>query len=209
MVNRLTFGSWLVGWAVGWLVGCLVVWLVGWSLAGDYRVGERRLRPAGAGIVAVSPAGRLRCAPRGRGARQNSLRAARYAQTAVASQFTKRAARAAPTPAVLAAPQRQPRRDAATARWPQHGAWDKCRFSSFVWVLASTGHRGRVDARGRPRRREPGLTRTSGPFAGVLVVNDDARRRSRRADRMLQASRHRTRASAPSSVTKRSAGTPM
>ena len=85
-------------------------------VSGDDLACERRLRPVGAGIVAVSPAGRLRCAPRGGGARQNSLRAARSVQTAGASQTTKRAARAAPTPAVLAATQRQPRRDAAPAR---------------------------------------------------------------------------------------------
>src|SRR3954465_5637497 len=71
----------------------------------------------------------LRWAPvrgRNRGALANSLRACgALLGQAPASQCTKRAARAAPVPAVTAAPQCQPRRDAATARRRRPGGWDK------------------------------------------------------------------------------------
>jgi len=57
---------------------------------------------------AVGPAGRLRCDARGRVAPPNSLRspAVRCARTAAASQSTKRAARADPAAALLAALER-------------------------------------------------------------------------------------------------------
>ena len=48
------------------------------------------------------------------------------------------------------------------------------RFSTFVEVVASTGLRGRVDARGHRRHAPPGLTRTTGQPA-------DAPSRDRRA----------------------------
>jgi hypothetical protein len=39
--------------------------------------------------------------------------------------------------------------------------------------LASTGHRGRVDARGQRGHSPAGLTRTSGPMPALLVVSDE------------------------------------
>ena len=48
-------------------------------------------------------------------------------------------------------------------------------------ALASTGHRGRVDARGQPRHTPSGLTRTSGHAPSLLLVNDKARRLRRHA----------------------------
>jgi hypothetical protein len=61
-------------------------------VSGQRRPSERRLRPAGAGFVAVSPAGRLRCASRGVGARQNSLRAC----GAMLGQLARVSSRSAP-----------------------------------------------------------------------------------------------------------------
>ena len=81
-------------------------------------------------------------------------------------------------------------------------------------VLASTGHRGRVDARGRPPGGAPGLTRTSGQPAGV--PSRDRRgtppsaswrwRPPRSRPRISEAQAPQRRRRCGSSVTKRSAG---
>ncbi len=47
-------------------------------------------------------------------------------------------------------------------RWWRLGGWDKYRVVVFKVGWASTGHRGRVDARGRPLGGAPGLTRATG-----------------------------------------------
>jgi hypothetical protein len=77
--------------------------------------------PAGAHTAAVGAARQLRCGARSGVAPQNSLRAARCAQTAAASQLTKRAKRADPE---LCAPRRRrdrPRRVPPAAK-PGTGA---------------------------------------------------------------------------------------
>jgi hypothetical protein len=52
---------------------------------------------------------------------------------------------------------------------PLATAWrgDKFRDASYIWELAATGHRGRVNARGKPSHAPSGLTRTSGLRAGA------------------------------------------
>ena len=69
-----------------------------------------------------------------------------------------------------------------TATLVRLGGWDKYTLSIF-WegVLASTGHRGRVDARGPPPHAPAGLTRTSGQCAGA--PSRDGRGRSPSASR--------------------------
>ena len=129
-------------------------------LGGD-RAGERQLRPAGAGYRGGLACGSTALCSSGRGrAPELAARLRRSTQTAGASQFTKRAARAAPTPAVRAAPQRQPRRDAAAASLRRLGGWDKFALPLLMRDLASSGHRGGDDARGqRDLTWRPGLTR--------------------------------------------------
>ena len=58
----------------------------------------------------------------------------------------------------LTSPIRVPHRP----RWWRPGGWDKYGGQGFEEGLAPTGHRGRVDARGQPPGRSPGLTRTTG-----------------------------------------------
>ena len=54
-------------------------------------------------------------------------------------------------------------------------AWRLGQIGATVFSLseASTRLRGRADARGRPIRRAPGLTRTTGQRAGIFVMDDD------------------------------------
>ena len=136
----------------------------GGSVAGVRRASERRLRPAGAGIVAVSPAGRLRCAPSGRGrAPELAARQWRSAQTAGASQSTKRAARAAPVPAVLAATQTPA--PAGHSRHPLATPWRLGQILGIQLVKGNSalaGHRGRANTRGQQPGLVTGLTRTDG-----------------------------------------------
>ena len=82
------------------------------------------------------------------------------------SQFTKCAARTAPSPALLAAPDVPPRQ-APPPRVATSWRGDKYRPRFFVWKVALTSHRGCVNARGRRSGGAPGLTRTSGQAVGV------------------------------------------
>ena len=77
-----------------------------------------------------------------------------------------RSALRAPPPALRCSPlptsrQGKPHRPG----WRDPGGWDKHRVTCFVKELASTGHRGRVDARGQRPHALTGLTRTSVPDA--------------------------------------------
>ncbi len=93
------------------------------------------------------------------------------------------------------------------------GGWDKCSLPIFKGFQASTGHRGRVDARGHRGHLPSGLTRTTRHVPALFVLMDAgaapaaAALARERARRMRHARAGHAARAAPPSLTTRSAGT--
>ena len=133
--------------------------------------GRSRLRLDCAVLLAVGARARTRCAPAA--LHSNSWRESVH-EARCARRPHPCGARRPSTPAPAGRSRRSPRR---------LGSLDKYGAPCFCLVLASSGHRGRDDARGHRLDRGPGLTRIADRHASALVVMDDRHHHPRHSAR--------------------------